>query len=414
MSTNGGNQAIPTPAVQNVNQNAPTPPMQNNVTAQNIPLLSTQNSSNNQTTQIFPPLPTLPQSNTQQAADRNRYTAAYNSDAGASQRSSRSSTHRRAEARRHRRPPSTDDETGEYAYNQQRPETNSCREIKIEHFSSDNKELDFAIWVNQYEEAVNRSLNPHSRRRHYICCLKWLPSVLKADAYSIWSRSEYKNSNWDLLKTELETAFEDGSVRAEWKTNLKAYMWDEHSQSLQSYCAKVKRLVDNFEKEMANCPAAKRAQYHLRFVNGLPDDYIEHVKLSLPPTCLDVDKAREVCMQFQSCKRARIKNADVGATVTSQDSITTARITQQETELARLKEQIKQLSAANKPRDAKDDDDMDETLALYWEKKQMEDEADLSNSAWPKTGVFQKTENRRGVFRAHPRPFPQPIQETYS
>ena len=82
-------------------------------------------------------------------------------------------------------------------------------------------------------------------------------------------------------------------------------------------------------------------------------------------------------MQFQSCKRARIKNADVGATVTSQDSTTTARITQQETELARLKEQIKQLSAANKPRDAKDDDDMDETLALYWEKKQMEDEADF-------------------------------------
>ena len=131
MSTNGGNQAIPTPAVQNVNQNAPTPPMQNNVTAQNIPLLSTQNSSNNQTTQIFPPLPTLPQSNTQQAADRNRYTAAYDSDTGASQRSSRSFTHRRAEARRHRRPPSTDDETGEYAYNQQRPKTNSCREIKI-------------------------------------------------------------------------------------------------------------------------------------------------------------------------------------------------------------------------------------------------------------------------------------------
>ena len=57
-------------------------------------------------------------------------------------------------------------------------------------------------------------------------------------------------------------------------------------------------------------------------------------------------------------------------------TITTARITQQETELARLKEQIKQLSAANKPSNAKNDGDLDETLALYWE-KQMEDEADF-------------------------------------
>ena len=124
-------------------------------------------------------------------------------------------------------------------------------------------------------------------------------------------------------------------------------MWDEHNQSLQSYCAKVKRLVDSFEKEMANCPAAKRAQYHLRFVNGLPDDYVEHVKLSLPPKCLDVDKARDVCMQFQSCKRARSKKTDVGATVTFQDPTVTARLTQHETELVRLKEQMKHMAAAN-------------------------------------------------------------------
>ena len=99
---------------------------------------------------------------------------------------------------------------------------------------------------------------------------------------------------------------------------------------------------------MADCPAAKRAQYHLRFVNGLPDDYVEHVKLSLPPKCIDVDKARDVCMQFQSCKRSRAKKSEVGATVTFQDPTMTARMTQHETEIVRLKEQIKHLAAANK------------------------------------------------------------------
>ena len=99
---------------------------------------------------------------------------------------------------------------------------------------------------------------------------------------------------------------------------------------------------------MADCPAAKRAQYYLRFVNGLPDDYVEHVKLSLPPKCLDVDKARDVCMQLQSCKRARAKKADVGATVTFQNPTIAARITQNEAELALLQEQIKHLAAANK------------------------------------------------------------------
>ena len=98
---------------------------------------------------------------------------------------------------------------------------------------------------------------------------------------------------------------------------------------------------------MAECPAAKKAQYHLRFVNGLPDDYVEHIKLSLPPKCLDVDKARDVCMQFQSCKRARAKKTDVGAAVTFQDRTVAARLTQNETELVRLKEQIKHLAAAN-------------------------------------------------------------------
>ena len=239
---------------------------------------------------------------------RTRGQSGTDSESAASTRSGRSSVRRRAEHRRHGvRDPSTEDESEEFAYNRGLPEIKNCKKIEICLFSPENKELDFAIWVNQFEGAVNRCLNPHSQRRHYQACLIWLPSTLKADAYSIWSRAEHKTTNWLQLKVELETAFEDGSVRTEWKTNLKAYTWDEDNQTLHSYCAKVKNLVDNFEAEMADCPAARKAQYFLRFVNGLPDDYIEYIRLGLPPKCKDVNKARDVCMQFQGVKKLRAK-----------------------------------------------------------------------------------------------------------
>ena len=116
------------------------------------------------------------------------------------------------------------------------------------------------------------------------------------------------------LKAELETTFEDGSLRAEWKTNVKAYTWDEENQTLHSYCAKVKSMVDRFETEMADCPAARKAQYYLCFVNGMPDDYIDYLRLSLSPDCNSVEEARDVCIQYQLCQRNRSKKIpEVGA-----------------------------------------------------------------------------------------------------
>ena len=95
---------------------------------------------------------------------------------------------------------------------------------------------------------------------------------------------------------------------------------------------------------MDGCPAAKKAQYYLRFVNGLPEDYVEHVKLSLPPKCTDVDKARDVCIQFQSCKRIRTQNKpEVGASSSSWDPSISSRIDKNEEDLTQLYEEIMEL-----------------------------------------------------------------------
>ena len=65
---------------------------------------------------------------------------------------------------------------------------------------------------------------------------------------------------------------------------------------------------------MADCPAARKAQYYLRFVNGMPDDYIDYLRLSLSPDCNSVEEARDVCIQYQLCQRNRSKKIpEVGA-----------------------------------------------------------------------------------------------------
>ena len=108
-------------------------------------------------------------------------------------------------------------------------------------------------------------------------------------------------------------------------------------------------IVDSFETEMVDCLPAKKAQYYLRFVNGLPEDYVEHVKLSLPPKCNDVDKAREVCIQFQSCKRTRTHNkAEVNASALLPHSSIPSRIDQNEADLSWLSDEIKQLKAVRR------------------------------------------------------------------
>ena len=193
-----------------------------------------------------------------------------------------------------------------YEGNRERKET-FCKSLPIKDFSPSNKEQDFALWILQYENAVNRSTNPHSKRRHHKYCMQYLPNTLETDAFAIWQRAENATTNWEALKAELITAFEDPTIRAEWKTNMKAFMWDEDNMSLQAYSACVKRYVDTFDNEFATTPAAKKAQYYIRFVNGLPDDYIEQTKMVIRSN--NMDKAMDICICFQSIKKARAKAA---------------------------------------------------------------------------------------------------------
>ena len=188
-----------------------------------------------------------------------------------------------------------------YALNREREEAKTCKNLHIADFSTANKEQDFFIWVQQFEDAVNRALNPHSKRKHEMLCLQWISNSLKPDAYTIYMYSEHRRSDWTKLKQELEQAFEDPAIRVDWTMNPRAYSWDEKIP-LQSYCAKVKHYVDTFESNLAECPAAIKGQYYQRFVNGLPEDYVDQLRLNMPTRNTSINKALGICLRWQSSK----------------------------------------------------------------------------------------------------------------
>ena len=237
---------------------------------------------------------------------------------------------------------STSDDDPDYEDNRRIRENKYCKKLDITKFSSSDKNQDFVIWVNQFEEAVKRQLNPHSKERHLKQCLKWLPLSLASDAYAIWQRVDSRNSDWITLRIELEEAFEDIDVRAEWKSNMKAFVWDE-VQPLRVYLAKVERYVDTFDKELIKDPAGRKSQYYTRFVNGLPADYAEYIVLSMPAKCLDVSKALEACLRFQSAKKRKTSTAEVGASASFSDPTLSARVAQNEANQVRLEERLRKM-----------------------------------------------------------------------
>ena len=193
-----------------------------------------------------------------------------------------------------------DDPNDGYADNREALEFR-CRNLTgIKEFDSTDKKGNFNIFITKFEDAVNRCHNPHSKRRHHKYCLKWLPSFLSPDAFTVWRRSPHRKTNWEELKKELRNEFEDPIIRSEWKSNLRAYTWDEATETLHSYCSNVKGYVDTFEPDLEEGSRAKLNAYYTRFVSGLPDDYQRQIKLNVPTNKQTISRAYDICLRYQA------------------------------------------------------------------------------------------------------------------
>ena len=246
-----------------------------------------------------------------------------------------------------------DDPNDDYATNRERLETYP-KTLAIKQFLWEDKNQDFEIWINQFENAVNRGTNPHSQKRHFKYCLQWLPSYLGPDAYTVWKRSVHRKKDWVALKTELRQEYEDPIIRSEWKSNLKAYTWDEGKESLHTYCSKVKRYVDTFDTDLADAPVARQGQYYIRFVSGLPDDYQKQIRMAMPTKKQCIDKAHDVSIRYQATKKGKQPRSETAAVVSFEDPSMPSRVTQNETEIIRLKNRIAKVEGENPPAPAAD------------------------------------------------------------
>ena len=243
--------------------------------------------------------------------------------------------------RSHRHSSSEDDDPNDgYAHNRERPEQNCHKVPGVKEFNHGAKQV-FAIWVEKFEAGVKKGVNPHSRRRHYRHCLEWLPNYLGPEAYAIWNRSAYKDSDWLALKKELKLEYEDPIIRAEWKCNLRAYTWDESKESLHTYCSKVKQYVDSFETELLDGSKAKLDAYFIRFISGLPKDYQDQVKMSMPTHKQCIKRAYDICLRYQSTRKTRPSlRSETVASVGFEDPSLPARVQQNESNIIRLKNRV--------------------------------------------------------------------------
>ena len=130
-----------------------------------------------------------------------------------------------------------------------------------------------------------------------------MPNYLHPDAYVVLKRCNNRNC-WEELKKELLAEYPpSAAIDVDWRSNLDAYKWDEHIESLTSYCLKVKKYVDTFDTDIVSVPQAKSNWYYVRFLCGLPDDYQRQIKLKTSSKKLSVDHALDVCLRYQSVKK---------------------------------------------------------------------------------------------------------------
>ncbi len=73
----------------------------------------------------------------------------------------------------------------------------------------------------------------------------------------------------------------------------------------------------------------------MRFVNGLPEDYMQQVRLNIPTNNTSIEKALDICIRWQGYKNGESKK-EVAAAITFGDRSMPSRVTKMEADVQRL------------------------------------------------------------------------------
>ena len=216
----------------------------------------------------------------------------------------------------------------------------------ISQFKFGEANENWTSWIKQFRNTVKGHTDPRDRADLNKTCLKLLPAYLNSLAHDIYTNSKHK-SDWDLLKKELEDAFEDPEIRQNWKTNLGAYKWDG-SQPLNVYKGNIVRLVNKYDTEIRETPAALDSAYYSRFHAGLPEDYQGFIEQQLYEGKQTIDYAVRSAQRFQAWKKKqKDKPPEISAATTFENTNTHERLRAVEHGIERINTHINRNSAQN-------------------------------------------------------------------
>ena len=186
--------------------------------------------------------------------------------------------------------------------------------------------------------------NAYGPQRLGELCLMWISLKLPETAQPIYSKCKNKDTDWDLLKSELEEGLEDPKMRRDWVRNVGAYKKPKDI-SLQVYRAKVTGYVHKYSPAVVNDPKAYNEELYNRFVHGLEVDWREYIEESIPYGKETIDNAYNQAMKYE----ARLEKKEVkftGAAMTGSEKNSMERIRQDleemKTELASTKKKNRQ------------------------------------------------------------------------
>ena len=187
--------------------------------------------------------------------------------------------------------------------------------LPIENYKSNVD--DFDAWIERFESAVALATNPATEARKEELCLKWLPLKLDDEALAILKQVPAQATYRETI-TSLKKLLIDPVEQYKWKAMKTQIKWDG-KESFQALATRVKRLVDKFEKHLS---AEDRIwAYFFRFNNALPDDYQEHIDITIPETARTIENAKDLALRIQMSRKGKEKKVEFTGAVYEDNSL---------------------------------------------------------------------------------------------
>ena len=118
--------------------------------------------------------------------------------------------------------------------------------ILVDTFRTGLEDLD--EWFEIFENAVNLAMNPSTDKRKAELCKAWLPIKLDAEARAVFKQIP-TTLTYAQTKAQLKDRLVDPIEVYKWKAMKSQIVWDG-KESFQALATRVKRAVDNYEKEL--------------------------------------------------------------------------------------------------------------------------------------------------------------------